>query len=497
MNPPLKQPSVRTLLHWFRRDLRISDNTALHEAYTSADRLALLFVWDDERLGSASSSPAQTAFLYQSLESLRRNLESLGHTLTVRCGAPETVVPAVAAEVGASQVLANRDYEPDSLRRDHRVTEALAAAGVGFVARKDSVAWEGREVLTAAGAPYTVFTPYARAWKARRSPAPVPRLGPAKSRWPAVGQASIPKGPGELRLPAVLDLPPGGEHAGLARLRDFLEQAVWAYAENRDYPALDGGVSGLSPHLRLGTVGIRTVLAQLAAARPDTDGAGSERGRQIWLNELIWREFYCQILANFPEVAARAFRPEYDQIQWPGPDAHFDAWAAGRTGYPLVDAAMRCLNATGRMHNRLRMVTAMFLVKDLLVSWRRGERYFMSKLLDGDLAANNGGWQWSAGVGTDAAPYFRIFNPVSQGRRFDPEARFVRRWAPELASAPLRCVHEPWLDPEQLARADYPPPIVNHAVQRERCLALFRSARGAKDSDAGEGLGGPPAAADP
>jgi deoxyribodipyrimidine photo-lyase len=210
----------------------------------------------------------------------------------------------------------------------------------------------------------------------------------------------------------------------------------------------------------------------------DTHSPKAAQSLQTWETELIWREFYIQILANFPHVASRCFRPEYDRIDWPGTDALFEAWREGQTGYPIVDAAMRCLKATGWMHNRLRMITAMFLVKDLLVSWQKGERHFMRLLVDGDLAANNGGWQWSAGTGTDAAPYFRIFNPVSQGEKFDPDGTFVRRWVPELAGLGPDQIHQPWDNALLLRRTGYPPPIVDHAVQRGRCLELFRKARG-------------------
>jgi len=218
-------------------------------------------------------------------------------------------------------------------------------------------------------------------------------------------------------------------------------------------------------------------LAAEARARATSDAA--RKGCDVWLTELVWREFYQQILANHPHVATRCFRPEYDALGWSGTDAQFDAWRAGQTGYPIVDAAMRCLDATGWMHNRLRMIVSMFLTKDLLLPWQRGERWFMQRLVDGDLAANSGGWQWSAGTGTDAAPYFRIFNPVTQGRRFDPDGEFIRRWVPELAGLDAKAVHAPWEGPLAAAGARYPRPIVDHAVQRGRCLAMFKAARGA------------------
>jgi deoxyribodipyrimidine photo-lyase len=270
-------------------------------------------------------------------------------------------------------------------------------------------------------------------------------------------------------------LPEAGERAALRTLRRFLDGRVARYAEDRDFPAL-GGTSGLSPHLRAGTLGIRTVLAGLAGMRSAADAAG-RRSADVFRSELVWREFYHQIVFHFPHVMKGAFRPEYDELGWSGEPWQFEAWCSGRTGYPIVDAAMRCLNATGTMHNRLRMVVAMFLCKDLLIHWQQGERYFMQRLVDGDLAANNGGWQWSAGTGTDAAPYFRIFNPVAQGEKFDAGGAFVRRWLPELAGVSDRCVHRPWEEPGVIERGEYPRRIVLHEDQRAKCLAMFEAVR--------------------
>ena len=336
--------------------------------------------------------------------------------------------------------------------------------------------WESREVLTGTGNPYPVYTPYSRAWRSRARQAPCPKLGAAKSAMPD-GLTSVPLSSLTPTAPAAAaHYPPAGEHAALESLKTFLASGVFRYDVGRDFPAVEGGTSQLSPHFRVGTLGIRTALTRLETARAG-GGAQGENGCRIWENELIWRDFYMQVLANFPHVAGSCFRPEYDQIQWSGTKEHFAAWCAGRTGYPIVDAAMRCLNATGFMHNRLRMIVAMFLTKDLMISWQQGERYFFEHLLDGDLAANSGGWQWSAGTGTDAAPYFRIFNPASQGAKFDPEGAFIRRWIPELRDVPADLIQCPGDNPLLLSRTRYPSPIVDHAVQRGKCLAMFKAVR--------------------
>jgi len=477
---------LKTVLHWFRRDLRISDNSALHAAWTGSDRLIPVFCWDDALLKAPDVGPARVAFLLRSLESLARNLEAMGHRLIVRHGRPEAELVRLCQETGASAVYANRDYEPYSRERDRRVTQALGTIAVPFHGLKDSVIHEDREVLTKAGGVFTVFTPYSRAWKAIPASKPLPRIGSAKSPLPAaLASLPLPSGPETLGHPLGQDLFPAGERAARQALDAFVEQRVFGYDTSRNFPADDTGTSKLSPHLRFGTVNIRTVLDRLEAARREGRTAAQLKGADVWLSELIWRDFYIQILANHPRVVGGAFRPEYDRIQWQGTDAHFEAWCAGQTGYPIVDAAMRCLAATGWMHNRLRMIVAMFLTKDLLVSWQRGERFFMRMLVDGDLAANNGGWQWSAGCGTDAAPYFRIFNPITQGQKFDPDGTFVKRWVPELRDAATDRVHTPWESPLLLGRSRYPTRIVEHDVQRKRCLEMYQAVKGKGNAETG------------
>ena len=474
---------MKTVIHWFRRDLRVSDNVALSEASQRAERVIPVFIFEDALRTGPDVGAARLAFLLQSVEALRKNLAELGRTLVIRCGKSEEVLPRLCAEAGAQAVFANKRYEPYAQRRDEQLVGLLNAAGFGFELFKDAVVWEESEILTQAGKPYTFFTPYSRAWKARPLPLPKGKLKAVSqaSPVPSLPSDPLPATTEEMGYPLTQTIPPGGERAALELLRRFMAGPVDAYAESRNFPAVDG-TSRLSPHLRAGTIGVRTILAELNLARDKKavrppPSAGSVNGADIFLNELIWREFYLQVLHHFPHVTRGAFRPEYDRVAWSDNQEHFQAWCEGRTGYPIVDAAMRCLNATGMMHNRLRMIVAMFLTKDLLLHWQWGERYFMRQLVDGDMAANNGGWQWSAGTGTDAAPYFRIFNPVTQGEKFDAEGKFVRQWIPELAAFPDDMIHQPWENPLLLSRSHYPQRIVLHEEQRPKCLALFKAVK--------------------
>ncbi len=467
---------MKTVVHWFRRDLRISDNTALSEAAKRAELVVPVFIFEDAFRTGPDVGAGRLAFLLQSVEALRKNLAELGHTLIIRCGKSEELLPRLCQETGAQAVFANKRYEPYAQRRDERVTGILNKAGFGLELFKDAVIWEETEILTQAEKPYTVFTPYSRAWKAKPVPASRARIAKAKPGIKKISSDPLPASPDEIGFPLKQSIPPGGEQAAMELLRRFMAGPVYTYGGNRNFPAVDG-TSNLSPHLRAGTIGIRTILAELKKAREKAKPA-QVSGCDVFLGELIWREFYLQVLHNFPHVTKGAFRPEYDRLKWSENKEHFAAWCEGRTGYPIVDAAMRCLNATGTMHNRLRMITAMFLTKDLLIHWQWGERYFMQQLVDGDMAANNGGWQWSAGTGTDAAPYFRIFNPVSQGEKFDAKGEFVRRWVPELAAFPDDLIHQPWENPLLCSKSKYPQRIVLHEEQREKCLAMFKAVKG-------------------
>jgi deoxyribodipyrimidine photo-lyase len=445
---------MKIAVYWFRCDLRLGDNTALHAAVTGSDAVVPIFIFDPKMLAAPDVSPGQVAFMIECLRLLEKNIKATGGKLIFRHGPVLDEMSAVLREAGAQALYYNRDYEPYARERDAAVEKLARSLGVEVHSYKDSVIHEPHEVLKADGGPYGVFTPYSRCWRSKTKPAVVPAvklLRPARLRYPA----SLPL-PSAKELGFNLDivLPPAGERAARDRLKEFASGDLLDYADNRDFPARDA-TSRLSSHLRLGTLSPRSVL--VATEKTGRDHSQARHSIDIFANELIWRDFYRQVLWHFPHVAHACFRPKYNGLKWENNEKLFAAWREGRTGYPLVDAGMRQLNTTGWMHNRVRMVVATFLTKDLLVSWQWGERYFMQKLLDADLASNNGGWQWSAGTGTDAQPWFRIFNPTSQAQKFDPEGRYIHRYVPDMDT-----------------RA-YIAPIVDHASQRLKTLALFRA----------------------
>lgn len=460
-------------LVWLRRDLRLNDHAALSLAQQNHARVLPVFIFDTTLLELLPRNDRRVPLIWHALAELKNQLNAAGSDLVVRTGNPVELIPALATELGAAAVYTNRDYEPMAITRDAKVEQALAVAGVAFESGKDQVIFERDEVLSKAGTPFSVFTPYWRAWLARFTAADA-------AEWPVDRQhfASMPPSP----LPSLAELGfdeaplpiPAGESGAQALLADFMAR-IDHYADWRDFPGKKG-VSYLSPHLRFGTVSIRELVRQ--ARSHEGEGAAT------WLKELGWREFYQQLLWHHPRVVGQAFKPEFNNLPFPNREDWFAAWCEGQTGYPLVDAAMRQLNQTGFMHNRLRMIAASFLVKDLLIDWRWGEAYFARQLLDFDLASNNGGWQWAASVGCDAQPWFRIFNPVTQSQKFDPDGRFIRRYCPELASLGDADLHAPWLaKPLDLQAAgvrlglDYPFPLVDHATQREAVLALYRRDR--------------------
>ena len=468
-----------TALVWFRRDLRLYDNAALFQALRAARRVRAAFVFDTDILDALPDrADRRVEFIWRSVAGLKAALERHGGTLHVLHGSSREKIPAFAAASGAGAVYAARDYEPFATARDAAVETALEAAGRKLELVKDQVVFDTDEVLTAAGRPFHVFAAYKRAWLGRLSGRDVSAF-PAERQLDRLepSQAGVDEMPGlaELGFRAT-DLGQLGVVTGEAGARNLFadfQARMESYRAQRDFPAIRGP-SGLSVHLRFGTLSIRE------AVRAALEHGGE--GAETWLSELIWREFYQMLLWHYPETVKHAFQRKYDAIAWPNPPGNFEAWAEARTGYPLVDAAMRQLDRTGYMHNRLRMISASFLVKDLHVDWRLGERHFARKLLDYDQAANVGGWQWSAGVGTDAQPWFRIFNPVTQSEKFDPQGRFIRSYLPELAAVPDRSIHAPWkMTPGQQAGCgvivgrDYPSPLVDHARARAATLALYRA----------------------
>ena len=460
---------MKHVIHWFRRDLRVHDNTALCIAAGKAETVVPVFVFEDALRTGRDVGAARLAFLIDSVRVLRDSLQKIGYPLIIRSGRSEVEIPKLASELKAEAVFCNKRYEPYAQQRDRRVEDALSAIGVGFEQSKDAVIFEEREILTKAGAPYTVFTPYSKAWLEKFRPSEHRTL---RKRTPLnleVRSDELPGGP--LAFGQTLHHPPlpAGETEARVRLNGFIAKALRNYESGRDLADIDG-TSRLSAHLRAGTISIRDVIAQVREKQRSFDSSG-QKSCDTFIKELIWREFYMQILHNFPHVMRGSFRPEYDRLEWSNNADHLRHWQQGTTGYPIVDAAMRCLKQTGWMHNRLRMITAMFLTKDLLINWQEGERYFMHHLVDGDMAANNGGWQWSAGTGTDAAPYFRIFNPVTQSKKVDPQGDFIRRWIPELASVDKKFVHSPW--EAQIPPKDYPLRVVIHEDQRPKALAMY------------------------
>ncbi|MET0392013.1 MAG: deoxyribodipyrimidine photo-lyase [Chitinophagaceae bacterium] len=435
------RPAVN--LFWFRRDLRLEDNAGLFQALKEGLPVVPVFIFDrnilDELVEDETGErpDARVAFIHDTVCRIGAQLAAMGAAIEVRYGFPEEIFRQLIAAYQVAKVFANHDYEPYAITRDAAIQALLAEAGISFHTYKDQVIAEKNEVTKDDGKPYTVFTPYSRRWKAFVTPAQLASYPSEKhvARFFRQEQPPIPSLSSMRFAPAGEPFPSAEWEPGQIR----------QYTKQRDIPAVRG-TSRLGVHLRFGTISIRRLARE----------AGSLDAQ--FLNELIWREFYQMILWHFPQVVGHAFKPAYDNIQWRNNEKEFNAWCQGQTGYPIVDAGMRELNETGFMHNRIRMVTASFLTKHLLIDWRWGEAYFAGRLLDFDLAANNGGWQWAAGSGCDAAPYFRIFNPYLQTKKFDPHLDYVRKWVPEL---------------DELT---YPRPIVDHELARARCLEVYSKA---------------------
>ncbi|WP_031530820.1 cryptochrome/photolyase family protein [Dyadobacter crusticola] len=427
-------------LFWFRRDLRLDDNAGLYYALKSQYPVIPLFIFDRNILDDVDKKDPRITFIYDAIEKIRKELKQYGSDMLVYYDYPLKVWKRLSEEFDIAEVYTNTDYEPYALERDREVFNILREKKTVFKTVKDQVIFEKREILSGQNTPYTVFTPYSRAWKEKLndfylSSYPTKKYLKNLQRWSGSETPTVQEMGFEV---SDYDFP--DEEVSETLLQD--------YAEKRDFPA-EQATSRIGIHLRFGTVSIRKLARK------------ANEHSAVYLSELIWRDFYQQILSNFPEVGkGKAFRSAYDQINWRYDKDDFKKWCEGKTGYPLVDAGMRQLNAIGFMHNRVRMVTASFLSKHLLIDWRLGEAYFAEKLLDYDLAANNGGWQWAAGSGTDAAPYFRIFNPAAQAQRFDPKGEYIKKWVPEIGTAA------------------YPEPMVDHKMARERCLEAYKKALG-------------------
>jgi deoxyribodipyrimidine photo-lyase len=426
-------------IFWFRRDLRLHDNAGLYYALLSGYPVVPLFIFDRNILDDLEEKKdPRLTFIHNAVLKIREELKQDGADILVEYGFPLKIWKRLADEYDIAEVYTNTDYEPYATERDKEVYRILKKKDIVLKTCKDQVIFEKQEILSGQGTPYTVFTPYSRAWKEKLNDFYL-KSYPTKKYFRHFHKWE------NATSPALQDM--GFEKVDYEFPSDIVDNALLKdYAKERDFPAKEA-TSRIGIHLRFGTVSIRKLASQ---ARGHSD---------VFLNELIWRDFYQQILSNFPHTGkGGAFRKAYDFIKWRYDKADFQKWCEGKTGYPLVDAGMRQLNAIGFMHNRVRMVTASFLSKHLLIDWRWGEAYFAEKLLDYDLAANNGGWQWAAGSGTDAAPYFRIFNPAAQAEKFDPKMEYVKKWVPEFGTA------------------DYPEPMVDHKMARERCLKAYKDA---------------------
>lgn len=471
---------MKRALTWIRRDLRLHDHHALSESLKSADETIVVFIFDESILEKLhNKNDLRVTFIMQSLKEIETTLAKHGSSLLVRFGNPVELIPQIVDEFKIEGLFFNRDYEPYAKLRDSEVTKILRAKNVGVSSYKDSVFYEKNEVLNGSGEIYKVFTPYKNKWlekfHAQEDTASEYFILNKK-----FCQYKNPKNVldkdwfyeiGFIETPGVLI---GGSKEALKLLTHF-RQYISNYKEARDVPALEQ-TSNLSTYIRMGNLSVRDMI-RLSIEKKNP-------GYETWLSEIIWRDFYHMILDAYPGIEKNSFKPQYDAIKWQGKKEDFEKWCDGQTGFPIVDSAMRCLNATGLMHNRLRMIVASFLTKTLLTDWRLGEKYFAEKLYDYDMAANNGGWQWSASTGVDAQPYFRIFNPYSQSEKFDSEGVFIRRWCPELAGLSNKKIHAPQeMDMFEQAQSgcvigkDYPYPIVDYKIQRDKALKMYKEIR--------------------
>ncbi|NJN57644.1 MAG: deoxyribodipyrimidine photolyase [Leptolyngbyaceae cyanobacterium SL_5_9] len=467
------------ILFWHRRDLRISDNVGFMAARQQSQKVVGVFCLDPLILERDDVAPARVAYMIGSLRELSDRYTQAGSQLITLRDQPMRAVPALAKALSAKAVFCNRDVEPYGRERDRTVSEALKQVGIPLQTFWDQLLHSPKEIVTGAGQPYTVYTPFWRNWKAKAKMAPVETLQAAEGLSPSEQKAA--QQAGSIELPSAADLGfvwenelllSPGEQAAQERLEEFCEGAIAEYQEQRNFPAVSG-TSHLSAALKFGTIGVRTVWAAADAASKRSRSDETASNVQTWQQELAWREFYQHAMYAFPSLAEGAYREPFKNFPWGDNDAHFQAWCDGMTGYPIVDAAMRQMNQLGWMHNRCRMITASFLTKDLLIDWRRGEKYFMQRLYDGDLSANNGGWQWSASSGMDPKP-LRIFNPASQAKKFDPEAEYIREWLPELRGVDTEFLVTGEIPAEERDRCNYPHPIVDHKKQQSLFKQIYQ-----------------------
>ena len=464
---------MRKTIYWFRRDLRITDNTALSAASRQAEHVVPVYVLGEWKLNHRWTGANRQHFLCGCLAALENDLRTIGGRLVLRQGDPVAELEKLTVETGAEAIFFNRDPDPHGRETEGRLAAMAAGRGIRLVDFKDVCVHERDEVLTAKGEPFRVFTPYAKAWRKASLPSPSPR---PKNLATPLEIALLP-------LPslktwgldgAAREIPEPGEQAARRRLMRFLSSGLAGYGDARDFPS-ENSTSRLSQDLRFGLVSIREIFSAVEKRAREFPAAVRDSAEKF-SGELIWREFYMQVLWHYPEVLEHEFQTKFRGMRWPGKARHFELWAAGMTGFPIVDAAMRELDATGFMHNRARMIAAMFLTKDLHLDWRLGETFFMQKLIDGEIASNNGGWQWSAGTGADAAPYFRIQNPWTQTKRHDPDGAYIKSWIPELRDVPPEKLSAP-PDPGTSLAKGYPRPIVDHAEARNATLDFFAAHR--------------------
>jgi len=443
---------------WIRRDLRLTDNSAL-QAALEAGPVIPVFILDP---AFDSSSPRRKDFLYEGLHALDRDLRARGSYLVMRKGKPVQILDQLLKETKSKAICAEEDFTPYAVRRDEEVAEHLPLSLI-----QGQTVHHPKAILKKNGTPYTIYTPYSKAWKKE--------FASTLKLYPAPEKINILAGILSEPFPSfkVSPLFPSGEQEALARLDEFTHRRIYSYSEDRNRMDLEG-TSSLSPYLHFGMLGLRQAVDAARQAMVETRSEISKQSAEAWLNELIWREFYIQILFHFPDVRRTAFNSSLANIEWINDESQFEAWKTSRTGVPIVDAAMRQLREIGWMHNRARMIVASYLVKDLLIDWRWGEAWFMENLIDGDLAANSGSWQWTAGTGTDAAPYFRIFNPVLQSIKFDPNGDYIRKWVPELRMLDSKVIHAPWEN--DIKASSYPEqPIVER--NKERTLLAYRQSK--------------------